>query len=303
MRREAFFFFAVLAVAAASPGKTEARSSSKKLEQVGSGPAAAPESIRAAETPASEELEQGRAASAAAPESIRAVKAPVSGKLEQRRAEGAQAPAPLPDAEAPSLEKLEAGRLSSLVAAGFSRSVLGGEADRLVLYSAGSGTPLIFLHGVGNRGSLWFEVAPAFASAYRVLVPDLPGHGESAPSSGDLPMATVVAGAERLLAEAAASSGGRPAIVVGNSMGAWLAAILAQRHPDQVARIVLVNGGPLPGDPGGPSLLPATREEAAKLMAMLRDPSAPPLPDWLRRSPTGCSTTSCGARRPVRPRA
>lgn len=191
--------------------------------------------------------------------------------------------------ELPTLEKLEQGRLASLVASGFSRSTLGGEADRLVYYAAGSGNPLIFLHGVGNRGSLWFEVAPAFASSYRVIVPDLPGHGESSPSEGDLSMAQVVSGAERLLVEA---TRGGPAIVVGNSMGAWLATLLAHRHPERVARIVLVNGGPLPGDPGAPSLLPASREEAAKLMAMLRDPSAPPLPDWLlddlvRRAPTG----------------
>lgn len=199
------------------------------------------------------------------------------------------AASPLGAEELPSLEKLEQGRLTSLVASGFSRSVLGGETDRLVSYAGGSGQPLIFLHGVGNRGSLWFEVAPAFVGSYRVIVPDLPGHGESAPADGDLFMATVVAGAERVLVDATAKG---PAIVVGNSMGAWLAALLAHRHPERVARIVLVNGGPLPGDPGGPSLLPTSREEAAKLMALLRDPSAPPLPDWLlddlvRRAPTG----------------
>lgn len=132
-------------------------------------------------------------------------------------------------------------------------------------------------------------MAPAFVTRYRVVVPDLPGHGESAPATGDLPMATVVAGAERLLLAVTTE---RPAIVVGNSMGAWIATLLALRHPERVERIVLVNGGPLPGAPGGPSLLPQNREQAAQLMAMLRDPAAPPLPDWLlddlvRRAPTG----------------
>ena len=213
-------------------------------------------------------------------------------KLEQGEAVAAAAPAPIPaTVDSPSLEKLEQGRLGALVASGFTRSALGGEADRLVFYASGSGSPLIFLHGVGHRGSAWFEVAPAFVKAHRVIVPDLPGHGESAPAEGDLPMATIVAGVERLLAEATHEE---PAIVVGNSMGAWLATLLAHRHPESVARIVLVNGGPIPGDPGAPSLLPATREEAGKLMAMLRDPSAPPLPDWLlddlvRRAPNGAT--------------
>ncbi len=204
-------------------------------------------------------------------------------------AAGLLAGALLAQAEGPSLEKLEKYRRDALVADGFSPFVLGGEADRQVSLVHGKGQPLLFLHGVGNQGGSWFEVAPAFVARYRVVVPDLPGHGESAPASGDLPMATVVAGAERLLLAVTTE---RPAIVVGNSMGAWIATLLALRHPERVERIVLVNGGPLPGEPGGPSLLPQNREQAAQLMAMLRDPAAPPLPDWLlddlvRRAPTG----------------
>lgn len=195
----------------------------------------------------------------------------------------------LAQGDGPSLEKLEKYRRDALLAGGFAPLVLGGEADRQVSLVKGSGQPLLFLHGVGNQGSSWFEVAPAFAANYRVVVPDLPGHGESAPAAGDLPMATIVAGAERLLLEATAE---RKAVVVGNSMGAWIATLLALKHPDRVERIVLVNGGALPGDPGSPSLLPQNREQAAQLMALLRDPAAPPLPDWLlddlvRRAPTG----------------
>ncbi len=195
----------------------------------------------------------------------------------------------LAQGDGPSLEKLEKYRRDALLAGGFTPLVLGGEADRQVSLVKGSGQPLLFLHGVGNLGSAWFEVAPAFAASYRVVVPDLPGHGESAPVSGDLPMATIVGGAERLLIEVTSE---RKAIVVGNSMGAWIATLLALKHPDRVERIVLVNGGALPGDPGSPSLLPQTREQAGELMALLRDPAAPPLPDWLlddlvRRAPTG----------------
>jgi 3-oxoadipate enol-lactonase len=175
------------------------------------------------------------------------------------------------------LEQLAAFRRGALVQAGFERLELGAGADRLVYFAAGKGQPLIFLHGVGDQAGAWAEVAPSFADRYRVFLPDLPGHGESEPVQGDLAMAQVVAGAERILISA--TSEGQPAIVVGNSMGAWLATLLAHRHPDQVARIVLVNGGALVGDPTAPSLQPKTREEAAKLMAMLRDPSAPTLPD------------------------
>lgn len=204
-------------------------------------------------------------------------------------AAGLLAGAAFAQVDGPSLEKLEKYRRDTMLAGGFTPLVLGGEADRQVSLVKGSGQPLLFLHGVGNQGSAWFEVAPAFVGKHRVVVPDLPGHGESSPVAGDLPMATIVAGAERLLLEVTAE---RKAIVVGNSMGAWIATLLALKHPERVERIVLVNGGALPGDPGAPSLLPQNREQAAQLMALLRDPAAPPLPDWLlddlvRRAPTG----------------
>jgi pimeloyl-ACP methyl ester carboxylesterase len=175
---------------------------------------------------------------------------------------------------APTLSALDAWRRAELERAGFARRALDGAADRLVYFERGSGTPLVFLHGVGDHAGTWQAVAPAFADRYRVVLPDLPGHGESAPAEGALPMATVVAGAERLLVEIATE---HPAIVVGNSMGAWLATLLAHRHPERVERLVLTSGGAVPGDPGAPSLMPQTREQAAYLMSFLRDPQAPEL--------------------------
>ncbi|HLF55432.1 MAG TPA: alpha/beta fold hydrolase [Thermoanaerobaculia bacterium] len=197
-------------------------------------------------------------------------------------------PASLPEADH-TLEKLWELRRAALAGAGFELRSLGEGGERLRYFDAGSGEPLLFLHGAGDQAGTWFEVAPAFSATYRLVVLDLPGHGESEPLTGDLPMATVVAGAERMLAEIARE---RPAIVVGNSMGAWIATLLAHRHPEQVARLVLVNGGAVPGDPGAPSLLPASREDAARLMTILRDPDSAPVPDWLldelvRRAPTG----------------
>lgn len=189
---------------------------------------------------------------------------------------GAQATAPA--SEQPTLAALAAARRAELLRVGFERRTLGDDADRLVYFAAGDGPPLVFLHGVGDHAGSWHAVAPAFADAHRVVLVDLPGHGESAPQEGDLPMATVVAGAERLLREVTAD---RPAVVVGNSMGAWIATLLAHRHPESVARLVLTSGGALPGDPGAPSLMPTTREQAAYLMSYLRDPGAPALPDWL----------------------
>jgi pimeloyl-ACP methyl ester carboxylesterase len=181
---------------------------------------------------------------------------------------------------------------AELVAAGFEPRTIDEDGNRLSLLVDGDGPPLLFLHGVGDHAGTWHAVAPAFADRYRVVLVDLPGHGASEPRESEvLPMATVVAGAERALAEFAAE---RPAIVVGNSMGAWLATLLAHRYPESVERIVLIDGGAIPGEPGGPSLMPATREQAKHLMGFLRDPESPPVPEWLlddlvRRAPTSAT--------------
>ncbi len=188
------------------------------------------------------------------------------------------------------LEAFERSRRRELASAGCARVDLG----------AGSGSPRPVRRGqrtaaaLSSRpgrpgGDLGGGRADSSPDRYRVLVADLPGHGESEPGSGELTMAAVVAGAERFLDAAAADA---PATIVGNSLGGWLATILAYRHPERVARIVLVNGGALRGEPGGPSLVPGDRAEAGRLMALLRDPSSPTVPgfvldDVIRRAASG----------------
>ena len=133
------------------------------------------------------------------------------------------------------LEALAWSQRRALGSAGFERLELsdsGSGSDRLIYFAAGDGPPLILLHGLGDQAGTWAQVAPTFVGRYRVIVPDLPGHGESEPSTGELAMATIVGGAERLL-ERMAGDTEVSATLVGNSMGAWVATILAHRHPEQ----------------------------------------------------------------------
>jgi pimeloyl-ACP methyl ester carboxylesterase len=121
-----------------------------------------------------------------------------------------------------------------------------------------------------------------------VVIPDLAGHGKSAPSEGPLSVGQVLKGLEAVLEQGPQD----PAIIVGNSLGAWVALLYAREHPDRVARLVLVNGGALVGDRTDLSLTPKTREEAAALMTQLRDEKAQPVPgfvldDVVRQAQTG----------------
>ena len=139
----------------------------------------------------------------------------------------------------------------------------------------GSGPVLVFLHGVGHQAATWSRVAPALLDRYTVILPDLPGHGGSAPAEGPIEAEALVAGLEAVLSGLAP---GRKVTLIGNSLGGWMAMVLAHRHPDGFDRAVMVNGGALRNDDNKVNLLPRNREEARAAFAGTRDPSAPPVP-------------------------
>jgi pimeloyl-ACP methyl ester carboxylesterase len=165
----------------------------------------------------------------------------------------------------------------ALEKAGFVPSVMKSPSGPMTVWEAGQGPVIVLLHGAGDQAGAWSVVAPQLAGKYRVLIPDLPGHHESAPQEGPLPLGTVLAGVTALVEQ---KTGGQPVVLVGNSLGAWLAMLYARDHPGRVSRVVAVNGGPLRGRQDV-SLMPRDREEARKLMALLRDPGTPPAPDFV----------------------
>ena len=101
--------------------------------------------------------------------------------------------------------------------------------------AAGSGPPIVLVHGLGGAAGNWRLVAPELARAHRVIVPELPGHGGSAPlsSARDLdPFAESVLGV--LEAEEAL-----PAVWVGHSLGGLVGLRAAVLRPVAVRGIVL----------------------------------------------------------------
>lgn len=100
---------------------------------------------------------------------------------------------------------------------------------------AGSGPPLVFLHGLGGVGANWAGVAPALADRRRVLVVDLPGHGGSAP----LPAACGLASFADRVVLVAEREGMLPAAFAGHSLGGAACVRLALRHPGAVRALVL----------------------------------------------------------------
>jgi pimeloyl-ACP methyl ester carboxylesterase len=113
---------------------------------------------------------------------------------------------------------------------------------RLRVLEAGPalGPPIVLLHGWGASVYSWRDAIPPLAAAgFRVVAPDLPGHGLS-----DKPAALDWYSRESMTGTAAALLDAldvRDATVVGVSMGGGVAAGLAVEHHPRVARLALIN--------------------------------------------------------------
>jgi len=168
------------------------------------------------------------------------------------------------------------GTRQSLTGAGLKRTMIQTPAGPQAVFVGGSGPVLVLLHGAGDQAGTWGAVVPALAKRFTLIVPDLAGHGDSAPATGPIETSAIFSGLEGVLANQA---GGRKVTIVGNSLGAWMAMVLAARHPEWVERVVAVNGGALKHLNASVKLLPQTREEARATLAQIRDASAPQIPD------------------------
>src|SRR5215475_4801314 len=97
------------------------------------------------------------------------------------------------------------------------------------------GAPVVLVHGLGGCAPNWVDVAPLLARTRRVLVPELPGHGRSAPLAV-VPNLGILADRVGALAARVEIA---PAAYVGHSLGAVVALRLALRRPDAVSALVL----------------------------------------------------------------
>jgi pimeloyl-ACP methyl ester carboxylesterase len=92
---------------------------------------------------------------------------------------------------------------------------------------AGSGEPLLLIHGIGSTWRVWKPVLERLEARHQVLAVDVPGFGRSAPlPAGVTPGAGALADA---LERALDGAGWDAPHVAGNSMGGWLALELARR--------------------------------------------------------------------------
>ncbi|MCI3273462.1 alpha/beta fold hydrolase [Streptomyces cylindrosporus] len=144
-------------------------------------------------------------------------------------------------------------------------AVLGVKGRPTEVREAGTGEPLVFLHGGGVVEGFGF--LGGLAERFRVVVPLLPGYGST---ELDPPVSSRREVAEHTR-DVLDALGVERAVLVGHSMGGWRAAHFAALFPERVSRLVL--GAPWGMDvPGHPSADLAPMSPAERLAALTTDP-------------------------------
>jgi len=107
------------------------------------------------------------------------------------------------------------------------------DANGLAVVTAGEGSRLLLIHGVGLRAEAWNAQIDALSPHHEILAPDLPGHSASAA----LPGVSNLSGYSDRIATLLDC----PAVVIGHSMGAMIALDIASRYPGKVKGVAALN--------------------------------------------------------------
>ena len=103
--------------------------------------------------------------------------------------------------------------------------------------ASGSGAVILFLHGLGSCGQDWMLQVPVLQKTFRVITPDLSGHGQTDKPQGRVRVAHLASDVLGLLDTLNVER----AHVVGLSLGGCVALVLALDAPQRVRSLTLVN--------------------------------------------------------------
>ena len=107
---------------------------------------------------------------------------------------------------------------------------------------AGKGPDVVLLHGFGEDGNVW-KFQEAFLTPYfRLIIPDLPGSGRSPflPMDG-IPPEDIISGYADIIKKIAEKEAVRHCVLLGHSMGGYIALAFAAKYEDMLAGLGLVH--------------------------------------------------------------
>lgn len=138
---------------------------------------------------------------------------------------------------------------------------------RAVYRAIGSGPNVVLIHGMINSSRHWEAVAMRLASSYRVIAPDLIGHGDAATPRGDYSLGAHAASIRDMLA----TIGVERATIVGHSLGGGVAMQFFYQFPQFTERLALISSGGL-GEEVSPLLRGAALPGSAALLKLATQP-------------------------------
>ncbi len=118
--------------------------------------------------------------------------------------------------------------------------------ERVAVRDEGEGEALLLIHGMAGSAETWRAIMPQLAKKYRVIAPDLLGHGQSSKPRTDYSLGAFAVGLRDLLDELGVES----ATIVGHSLGGGIAMQFLYQHPDYCRRLALISSGGLGPDVG-----------------------------------------------------
>jgi pimeloyl-ACP methyl ester carboxylesterase len=113
------------------------------------------------------------------------------------------------------------------------------DAGPISYREAGSGEPIVFVHGFLVDGRLWERTAAALAGEFRCIVPDWPLGSHTTAMKADADLSPP--GVARIISDFLDRLELERVTIVGNDSGGAISQILATRHPERIGRLVLTN--------------------------------------------------------------
>jgi pimeloyl-ACP methyl ester carboxylesterase len=101
-----------------------------------------------------------------------------------------------------------------------------------------NGALVVFVHGTPGDAEAWVDYLMSVPKGFRYIAIDRPGFGDSGPDDA----VTTLAEQGDAVAAVIRANGGKPAVLVGHSLGGPIVAQTAADHPDLVAALVVVAG-------------------------------------------------------------
>jgi len=88
----------------------------------------------------------------------------------------------------------------SLVSKGLQAATVETPSGPQTVFEGGEGPVLVLIHGAGDQAGTWSRVVPGLLPGRTLIVPDLAGHGDSAPADGPIDTSAIYHGLEAVLA-------------------------------------------------------------------------------------------------------